>query len=273
MAEAEVEAVRQRLAGRPRALRRVAGALDDVGRGVVERAAGDPGPRGGACRLERLADDVAQRGDLVASPRRRRTCGSCRPSSRCASSRGHRSIVIGRSAGSGPEPGSWPPPDQRGDDHDVRRRGRARRGARARGSPRARLGGQGAPSGSRPPRAPAPRISRSAAAMPASAARWARRMPVELGRVFTRRRALTAARVDGRARCPRRGAGRRPRPAGRPGRPRRRCPTPKRPDDVSSSASSSDLPASSSSKYPSSSKVTISAVRQHAAIRPARACW
>src|SRR3954470_214018 len=29
-----------------------------------------------------------------------------------ASSRGHRSISIGRSAGSGPEPGSWPPPDQ-----------------------------------------------------------------------------------------------------------------------------------------------------------------
>ena len=65
VAEAEVEAVVERLAGLAGALGRVAGALDDVAGGVVERAAGDAGAGGGAGGLERLAGDVAQRGDLV----------------------------------------------------------------------------------------------------------------------------------------------------------------------------------------------------------------
>ena len=65
VAEAEVEAVVEVLARLAGALGRVAGALDDVARGVVERAAGDAGAGGGAGRLERLAGDVAQRGDLV----------------------------------------------------------------------------------------------------------------------------------------------------------------------------------------------------------------
>ena len=65
VAEPEVEAVRERLAGLARALGRMAGALDDLRGDVVERAAGDPGRAAARDRLERVADDVAQRRDLA----------------------------------------------------------------------------------------------------------------------------------------------------------------------------------------------------------------
>src|SRR5215211_6339682 len=59
VAEGEVEPARQPLTRRSGALRRVSGTLDDLRRDVVERPAADPGTRGGARRLQRLADDVS----------------------------------------------------------------------------------------------------------------------------------------------------------------------------------------------------------------------
>ena len=190
--EAEVEPVGEGLARRPRALGGMAGALDDLGRDVVERPAGDPGTRGGTRRFERLADDVAQRRDLVASPAPPTNVRVMSAQQPLSSSRGQRSISIGRSAGSGPEPGSCPPPEQRRDDHDARRRRRARLGARRTDRRTHRLGRerlavvvQAAAVADRAPDQLSP------AAMPASAARWARRMPASSAGVLTRRRAST----------------------------------------------------------------------------------
>ena len=122
-----------------------------------------------------------------------------------ASSRGHRSIVIGRSAGSGPEPGSWPPPDSSGDDHDVRAAPGAPAAAHA-----ARIGRAHAPrrSAARRPRS-SPRRARRAADQPPRrppcrprprAARGG--CPSSSAALLTRRRALDRAVVDGERRRP-----------------------------------------------------------------------
>ncbi len=110
------------------------------------------------------------------------------------SSRGHRSTTTGRSAGSGPRPGSCPPPD-RADTTMMSVGAGAPAAAHAdRMADRTASAVNGSPSlTSRPPAVSAPRISVSAAVIPASAARWARRMPSSSPRVLTRRRASTAA--------------------------------------------------------------------------------
>ena len=103
--EAEVEAPRERLAGRPGPLRRVAGLLEDVRCDVVQLATGAPGPDGGARRVEGDADESWRptTSSLGSPTTNVRVMSAQQP---LASSQGQRSIVIGRAAGSGPLPGS-----------------------------------------------------------------------------------------------------------------------------------------------------------------------
>jgi hypothetical protein len=111
VAEAEGEAVVQRLARLLGALGREAGVLHDLGRGVVARA-------------RRLPDAPARAASSAASAisRRRATSAGISPTTKVrvksaqqpfGSSCGQTSISIGRRAGSGPLPGFARPPTRR----------------------------------------------------------------------------------------------------------------------------------------------------------------
>ena len=178
--EPEVEPVCQPFALGARALGRVAGVLDHRSGDAVQITAGDPRSRGGAGRLERLADDVAQARHLVTDRAVDERPRHVRPAAAGLVARPQ--VDLDRQVRrQRPGPGIVAAPArQRGHDHDVPRSGSPRRGAGLADRRPHLLRRQRQPSPSRA----APRISASPAAMPASAARWARRIPSSSAGLF-----------------------------------------------------------------------------------------
>ena len=111
-----------------------------------------------------------------------------------SSSRGQRSIWIGRCAGSGPVPASWPKPCQTPATMTSAGAGAPCAAQASRSAARTVSASSGRPSTtSRSPWIPAERSTAAAAAIPASAAFCARRMPAISAPDFTRRRSANAS--------------------------------------------------------------------------------
>ena len=174
----------------------MAGRLEDVARDLVERAAGDARARRVAHPLERLAHERRQgaRPSAVTSPTTNvRVMSAQHAALLVARPQVDRDRQVGRQR---PGAGIVPAAGERRDDHDLRRRRARRARRRPRGSPRAPARRSAARRRGAGGRRRARRRGSSSLAprpCPASAARWARRMPASSAGDLTRRRASTAA--------------------------------------------------------------------------------